>query len=529
MMRSPSRARRPARATGAFGALLLGATLAGSAAPSLGQIPALHECPLASRLSLSRDEGRCVRARLGMLEPIATGASRAADPGAGGGPGRFSLAPAPVESVASYRSAYPEDRNDGLLWEGRGASASLSAGVVSRLGPLTVAVSPEVAWSRNRAFVLPDSTPVGWSPYADPWGAPGLDAYLRPGADPLWAVGPGDSYVELGAGPVRAGLSTERIWWGPARRYALLFSGTAAGFPHVYAETASPVALGSGGVSLHALAGRLDESEWFDADEGNDLRLLTAAQASWRLGFVPGLEVAVSAVRHEPWERDGGSRTSGTLSFRASFPDAGIEAYGEIGRGDLFVNGQAGASDTRHAQVYALGFTRSDTTASGRPWRVWGELTRQALELPQPASGPPDSAYVGAAALQGHTYRGQLLGAWIGPGSNAQIIGLDLPGERIAWGVFAERVRRDDDTFFRIHYPHYGFRGHDLQWTLAARAARDLTVGRAGTLRAHAEGGVSRRKNRSFVGLDGGLNWTLVREWNVWTDLTLSWYPDSRR
>ncbi|NJD18832.1 MAG: hypothetical protein FIA95_06065, partial [Gemmatimonadetes bacterium] len=356
----------------------------------------------------------------------------------------------PAEALVLYRSAYPVDRNDGMLWGGRGASASLSAGLVVRAGPLTFALAPEAAWSRNRSFLLPDSMPMGWSRFADPWGVPGLDRYLRPGAAPLLQVGPGDSFVELQAGPERAGVSTERLWWGPARRYAPLFSGTAEGFPHARAEVGA-VPLGTGEVTVQALAGRLEESEWFDADEGNDRRLLAAGQAAGRLGFEPGREVALAVARHQPWpggDRGGAASMLGTFSFRAAFPDEGIEAYGELGRGDLFLNAQAGVSDTDHAQIYVLGFTRSDTTAAGLAWRVWGELTKQALELPQPVAGSADSAYAGPVILQGHTHRGQLLGSWIGPGSSAQVLGLDFPGSRGAWGVLAERVRRADAPYY---------------------------------------------------------------------------------
>lgn len=508
--------------------------------PALAQQrPSLASCALAARASLARDEGACVRARQTLLSP-AEGVEGHLRWGAA------TFRATPVEARGAWRSAYPADRNDGLLWSGRGLSGSMSGGVHATWHALTVVVAPEVTRSANRAFPLPDTVAPGWSRYADPWATPGLDRYLRPGAGPLTAWGAGDSFVELSGQGIRIGASTERLWWGPARRYPLLFSGTAPGFVHAYAETDGEVALGPGGVSLRALGGHLEESEWFDADAGNDRRLLAAAQAAWRLGFVPGLEVALSAVRHEPlgpgevgaarWvqlftgdpaDEDPTLRgsTLGTLSFRLSFPGEGLEAYGEVGRGEMFTNGIAGVTDGGYAQIYTLGFTRSDTSTRGVRWRIWGELTKQSMELPQSAATREESALRSPTLPHGHTHRGQLLGSWIGPGSNAQTLGVDFPGESAALGLFAERVRRNDDAYWRVFNPRYSFWAYDLEWTLGARGARTFSLGAGGAVQLHAEGGVSRRKNRSFVGLDRGRNWSWVREWNRWAEVRLLWTP----
>ncbi|MHB1193078.1 MAG: hypothetical protein ACYC6F_08515 [Longimicrobiales bacterium] len=487
--------------------------------PAAGRIPPLHVCPLGSRTGAAREEGRCLRAREGLMPAPPEVRSY------------FDLGPAtsrplPVEVRGAWRSAYPEDRNDGALWAGRGLSATVTGGVDLRWDRFRVALAPEVAWSANRAFQLPDTTAPGWSPFADPWSVPGWDRFLRPGPRSRTEWSAGDSYAEATAGPVRAGLSWERLRWGPARRYPLLFSGTAPGFAHLYAETARELPVGPGGVSLRTLAGRLEESAWFDADASNDRHRVLAAQAAWRLGFVPGLEVALSTVRHERAPGGVGGSGLGTFSFRLAFPEEGIEAYGEIGRGDLFVNAIAGVSESAHAQVYTLGMTRTDISPGGTHWRFWGELTKQALELPQPTADAAALALRAPAVPQGHTHRGQLLGSWIGPGSNAQTVGLDFPGDEGSLGFFAERVRRDDDTYYRVHQRYYGFHAHDLQWTLGARGEHHLPLAALGGVRAYLEAGVSRRKNRSFVGLDGGRSWSWVREWNGWWDLRLTWFPE---
>jgi hypothetical protein len=441
----------------------------------------------------------------------------------------------PTRLYSTYRSAYAVDRNDGSLWSGRGGAVSATSGVFMTLGPVRLAIEPQISWSENRAFSLPDTTVIGLSRFADPWVFAAVDHYLRPGSGARFRIDPGSSFVEVEGAQGRLGVSNERLWWGPARRYPLLFSGTAPGFWHAYVEAGPNLKTPVGRFHAQLLWGRLDESKWFDADPGNDHRLLGAFQVAWSSDFVPGLEVAYSVVRHEPLPRgdfrlgqlgqlftgDGASEDPmhvgvpmGSLGLRFAYPDEGFEAYAEIGRGDYLLVPEPGVSDGRHSLIYIMGFSRTVARASGNAWRITGEVLKQSLELPQPGPDPatPPRTFV----AQGHTNQGQVLGAYVGPGSNAQYVTLDHLGEGFSWGVFAERVRRNDDTYFRTHAYDYGFRGHDLEWTLGARLGAAPKLAWIGSAAFSAEFGASRRKNRSFVGLEHGENRVFLREWNLW-------------
>lgn len=509
--------------------------------PAQGQVvPDI--CSLAGRLSIARASGRCLQLRSRPLPRSPLAPDSAADP--------VGLQVLPLVLAGGLRTAYPVDRNDGPVWSGRGWSAILTGGVTGRWGPVHVALQPSVFAVQNRAFPLPDTAVVGRSRLAYPWASGDLDWYLRAGSGTRGAVGLGDSFVEVRAGYLRAGVSHERLRWGPARRYPLLFSGTAGGFPHLYLGTGRNLVTYLGTFSGEILWGRLDESDWFDADPRNDLRLLSALQVRWVPELVPGLELSYALARHEPLpERrlaigqfaqlitgdpadEDPARCGmpmGTLAFRLALPGGGLEVYGEIGRGEGFLVPDPGVSETRLSRVYVVGFARTDTTASGATWRVSGEAVRQALDLPQPGRTAPRG--VPSPPRHGHTHRGQLLGAYIGPGSNAQYLAFDRLDPAWNWGAFVERVRRDDDTYFRSLAGNYGFRGHDVEWTVGVRGGGWLDAPflerLIGPLAAGAEAGVSRRKNRNFVGLRNQ-NWIFVREWNVWADVYLSWDPRLR-
>ena len=507
-------------------------------------------CPLGVRLSSARATRSCMDLRRYpvSLSPVSS-LSPAIDTSAA-----FALLP--LRSTGSYRSAYPADRNNGVQWAGRGGSSSLSGGLRLQRGRFTLSVEPEIAWAQNLGFALPDTTTPGLSRFSYPWGNRGLDRFMRPGSGRSLEFDLGGSFLEVAAGPVSAGVSSEALWWGPARRYPLLFSGTSGGFPHAYAETSRPLETALGGFTGRLLWGQLQESRWYDADPGNNRTLLGAFQLVWRIDFIPGLELAYSVVRHEPLpdgdlnmgqlgqlltgDPDGEDPARrgtpmGTFSVRFSFPEEGFEAYAEIGRGEGFLNPDPDVSDTRLSLIYIMGFARTDTTSSGGRWRVSGELVKQAMELPQPLAPTPDATtYSPPRTRHGHTYRGQLLGAWIGPGSNAQYVAVDWLRESHTFGLFAERARRDDDTYFRVeavdyglrgHSVNYGFRGHDLEWTLGVRGGAQMGGEQTrGSIGIGVEMAISRRKNRDFIGLDGE-NRVFLREWNAWTDVYLVWKP----
>jgi hypothetical protein len=75
---------------------------------------------------------------------------------------------------------------------------------------------------------------------------------------------------------------------------------------------------------------------------------------------------------------------------------------------------------------------------------------------------------------QGYTQRGQLIGAGIGPGSNSQILTLDRYSSGGRWGFLIQRVRFDDDAFFRDlrTVPGRTFRSHDIELTAGVSALR---------------------------------------------------------
>lgn len=441
-------------------------------------------------------------------------------------------APTPASLRISYRSAYPVDRNNGFIWEGRGLSTVLSGGLAWRTHHFRAVLAPAAGFQQNRTFPLRDD---GQNAFAYPFH--NLDWPQRMGAEPFWSVDPGESTLEATAGAGVIGVGTENLWWGPARRYPLLLSNTAGGAPHVHLGLARPVWIGVGTLRVQGIWARLDASRYFDQPEPGR-RLLTGVFLEYRPSGLPGLTLGVAGVQHNKWEdaskglnlftfafRERENTTgNGLLSLTASWsmPESEFEAYGEFGREDYWADLADLLSEPGHSAAYTLGFEKVSRSLAV-PLRLMGEITNLgAAQTVRSTTGVGRVTWYEHATLTaGHTARGQLLGSWIGPGSDAQYLGVDAVFPHRLVGAYVERVRRDEDAYKDHFAPAYSFRGHDLEWTVGLQGDEG-----SGPFVLRWDVGISRRRNRGFIGLDG-VNRVPFRETNACFTLTTFWLPGS--
>jgi hypothetical protein len=129
------------------------------------------------------------------------------------------------------------------------------------------------------------------------------------------------------------------------------------------------------------------------------------------------------------------------------------------------------------------------------------------------------SFYISPYVVQGHTHRGQLLGAPIGPGSEAQFIGTDVFWSAGRTGLSIERVRYDDDAYYAVWGQFAGPHGHDTELSFRANHVLALPV-----FALEAELGYSVRHSRDFLGL-GRANLPDRRDSNVTLLLSGRWNP----
>lgn len=438
----------------------------------------------------------------------------------------------PLASFTSFNSAYPEDRNNGALWSGRGLSTSIEAGIQARLGPLSMAFLPVVSVQRNRAYATLPPRVAGQSIYSSGLYS-GLDMPQRFGGTSYSSFDMGQSYVRLDAWRLGFGASNENLWWGPGISNAILFTNTAPGFPHIFLATRKPLNVGIGKLTGDAIWGRLSESEYFDTIPANNHRLIVGALLTLEPGWVPGLFIGIGRTFVMPWDsvdahnlfplgqpfwkknvvspnNPKGSNDDQRVSLlgRYVLPASGFELYGEWAREDHSWDAADFLGEPEHSSGHLIGFQKLFIPKQTRWVRTYAEFSNlQQLRQNRPAIRPTPVFYVHPP--QGHTQLGQLLGASIGPGGESQLFGIDLFTQRGMVGGYLERVRRDE------------FSGIGVQaWSTTWPPRHDVAVtagfrftGKVRGIRLDADLARSRRYNRNFIRTESNTRVLLRMTW----------------
>jgi hypothetical protein len=435
---------------------------------------------------------------------------------------------APAETWVRFNSAYPRDRNNGVMWAGVGANAQLQGGAEARWRWLSGALIPKLVHHPNGDHA---STTL--------YTAGRIDLPKRFGEEPFTVVDAGQSFVAAVAGPVEARLSHENLWLGPAQLTPILLSNTAGGFPHVRVGTARPLDIRIGHLEAAVFWGSLSESDYFDLNPDNDSHLFTGSVIVLEPRFLPGLHVGGARVYHDParagghdlgfylgllWESplwvSGGNREGnaiGALFARWVLPDSDFEVYLEWARDDTPYNLQDLIREPDWTQAYVFGFQKV-FVSDARLVRFYGEVAHLGESTPVRAGKGHATFYTHGTVPQGHTHGGQMLGAGIGVGSDSRSLGVDWFDSRSRTGVWLEHVRYDEDTYYRTWARIFGESRHNVELTAEARHVRLF-----GPLQAELVLRYSRQYDRDFIPLLNDQPPTAENNWGV--EAGVRWRP----
>lgn len=362
---------------------------------------------------------------------------------------------------------FASEENLGALHPERGFTAALDGGVSVRSGPLTVSARPLVAYAQNVRRPLAMVEVQGQSEFAYPWWR--IDLPQRFGPDPYWTVDPGQSEVRLDASGASVSFGTTNLWWGPGIRNAILLSNNAAGVPHVSLETRRPLHIGESTVEAQWIWGRLQQSDWFDSTFVDPGRFLTGANIVFTPGgsVLKGLSLGLARMFYGQVPEAGvGSRQvllvgSGqgngndgrdgldqlvSFSARWVFPESGFEGYMEWARNDRGEHLRDYFVNWEHSQLYTLGFQKATQLLNQRILVLRGELTHLERSSSRLLRATPVYGAHGEIP-QGYTQKGQMIGAFIGPGGNAQFLGADLYAPWGGASFFVQRRVHDQDAY----------------------------------------------------------------------------------
>lgn len=375
----------------------------------------------------------------------------------------------------TYNTALPYGGNNGSAWYGKGLNTELEAGFYLTSKYFTVSLRPHLSYSQNQDFPKPRFIPT------DNYGNPkyqaiigGIDMPYRFGPDSFSTFDWGHSSVSLHYKSIAAGFSTEPLWWGPGIRNALILSNNAPGLKHFFLGTRSPLALplGIGSLNLKVIWGEPEDSKYFLTTEKTDhRRFTTGANISYTPGFAPNLTLGFIKVAHQYWPDDrlglndltfsldfintrqqGGNDQWNNLMgayFRLVFPKADAELYGEYFTEDGYYNGRDLLMEPDHNRAFTLGFQKIVETDNWLDFfKINGEIT--SLVPTRVEEVRKEGYYYRHSQIrQGHTNKGQVLGATIGPGSASQFVGVEGYLHKGMLGLFVQRVAVNDFFHYR--------------------------------------------------------------------------------
>lgn len=367
----------------------------------------------------------------------------------------------PATSVR-FNSAFPYGFNDGPIWAGRGITSALQAGFFAEWGPVTLTVAPTSFRAENSDFDVIATGRPGNAVFGDPKFV-GVDRPQRFGNTAYTQIDPGQTTLRVDFPFVMAGASTANQQWGPGQELPVILGNNAAGFPHLFVGTSEPIDLFVAKVHAKLMWGELFQSDYSSVTgsthylsqlEPGTKRFTTGIVFSLQPRGLTGLELGGIRFFHSIWPRSGLPRSYLTKVFqgilkkdlsadaitdprfppdasvgiadnqlisvfaRWTLPRSGFEISAEYGRDDHSYDFRDLEQEIDHSRAYSIGarkvFKTSATSLTA------GRLEIMNFQLPQLARYRGEGEmYVHGLIRQGHTYKGQMLGADVGVGTGA--------------------------------------------------------------------------------------------------------------
>src|SRR5690625_76079 len=383
--------------------------------------------------------------------------------------------------TTTTNSTHPSGYNNAASWYGKGINTEVQGGFYITSEFLTVNFRPHISWQQNRDFVTPRFIPRDGdnNPFYVAEGIGDIiDRPFRFGPDPFWTTDIGHSSIRAHYNEFEIGYSSEPLWWGGNVQFPLVMSNNAPGVRHLFLGTRSPYTLPwIGNVEFKWLIGWPEDSGYFNQPEPYQRdRFLNAAVLSYSPAFLPDLHLGLTRTFHSyvrnsgfMWrdlfvmfdpihlknvvERHGSERTPrneiNSYFARWVWPEGRTEIYGEFYREDFSWDGRDFMMEPRHNAGYAFGFQSLLEAPLARWYRVNLEFTNTVPSGIREVR-PQFYYYTHEEIRQGHTNRGHLLGAAIGPGSNSQYLSVDALTVNGRVGMFVQRLA--DNNHFHYEY-----------------------------------------------------------------------------
>ena len=417
--------------------------------------------------------------------------------------------------TTTFNSTFPYGANDGPVWAGKGLTAAVQAGFSARYGPLSLTVAPTIFTAQNSRFELQSNGREGTLRFADGSFPTIIDRPQRFGDRAHTVLDPGQSTLRIDLPMIALGLSTANQHWGPAFESPIVLGNNAAGLPHLFLGSSSPIDLGIAKVHGRVVYGSLSQSNYTNITGSAKRRFMSGIVGVITPRGVNGLELGLGRFVHQEWPESGltlsflrkplegilksgilvdpanpsalepfPDNQVGSLFARWTFPKSGFEAYAEWGREDNPWDEVHLLLEPEHSAGYMLGFSKVLDPSPHGFFTIRAEILNLQISGIVRVQRAQTEFYRHSRIRQGHTQRGQILGSSAGLGGSRALLALDRYHRGGRWTVHWSRELRQEKGQFWIT----GVRdpnGFDVVHSLGAealffRGEFDITAGITG-------------------------------------------------
>lgn len=385
----------------------------------------------------------------------------------------------PIYSYTSLNSNFEYGFNDGYLWQGKGLNQTIVAGIQGRIGKFEYTLAPQFVYAQNTEFDLRSN--YGTRPIYQDRFTSGIDYVKRYGDESLYELYLGQSELAYSLRNVRVSLNTQNSMWGPAIYSQGLMSNNANGFPNIRIGSDLPWNTRAGNVEMQWIFGITKESDYFNNDSSDDTQIFNGFVLGYEPYFIPGFSISLQRslrllekdrtnnfeyamlftdfLRSSQHDSQGNVNESADqmfsfgLDWRSSNDD--FRVYVEWIRGDFWSHINDLVTQPENSAGYVWGFVKRFKFKNDGILRFIFENANLAVwETSRIRSA--GSLYTHAQVRQGYTNNGQVMGAFIGPGSSNHSINLSYHYNNKAIMFEYYRTRFNDDAFYLRLYEVVG-------------------------------------------------------------------------
>jgi hypothetical protein len=376
---------------------------------------------------------------------------------------------APFTVLNKYNSRLPIGINQGSANPNVGWQQLYSFGVdIQWRNNLRLHIAPEHQFAENLPYPRFPLNSTDWEQYY--YYLNHIDIPERFGEQKFTEWNLGQSYVEYTYKNLVAKVSSENKWWGPASFNPLILGSNAPGFLHGSLSTGIPFSTPVGKVEGELIGGLLNNSgygppeqnriststnTWLYKPKKESDRYLIGLVYSLQPKWVPGMYVGFAKIRmtYQNEFFSEASASMGSWFLRYAMPKEQAEIYFEYGRSDTDLSITNIFQSSPYGRGYTAGLKKGYSLGKSDHLILLGaEITNLSLPEKEQVDYQPKSWYLDDYIRQGFTNKGRVLGAGIGPGSNAQTVYVQWMKKLSFIGIRFNRVIHNLDYYHSTKY-----------------------------------------------------------------------------